>query len=290
MTDGAVAAWCREVCVSSTTSSLCNRSIEICPPCVRRTALDILMCSPGNCSAAAVCPPTIQPTTSPRPTTTPNTTNVSTAVATTFPTTLLVTAAVPQPPDRVAPISSSSTILPMPTLVLVLTVAGSFLVCLTGFAWMYRRRRAAKQDLDVNLTIVHRRQHAKAYNPALANCKLDEFDMHSYNHPRSTSRTQSMSKSSWPYSDMHWSSLCPSTNDKPTDGGDGFDPDPWVFTSPYRRSSVIELGGDVFIKHDDGATVGCAADSPAHDTRSSCSGSDEARGSSPTNTVILGRR
>ncbi|KAF0759261.1 hypothetical protein AaE_003732 [Aphanomyces astaci] len=298
MAGDAVPDWCREVCISSVTSTLCNRSVDTCPPCVRRMALGMLVCSPdNNCAASSSpCPPTFATTSAAdlsetnRRTDATNPTTTFTPPGTTATTTTTIIPS-PLPPDHHAAAThtnlNSSSILPMSTLVLVLAVAGSFLFCLAGCAWVYRwRRQAAKQEMDMSIVRHHTDQkHSKAYHPALANCKLDVYDMHtgacSYSRPRTTSRTQSMSKASW--QDSHWSSttdhpLRPDTSvgDTPlnashnANGGGGMEPDPWLFSNPHRRSSVVELGGDSFPNyppHERPLSYGHSYDSVADDNR-----------------------
>ncbi|KAG9405079.1 hypothetical protein AC1031_004184 [Aphanomyces cochlioides] len=209
---------CTDLCLSSVTSAACNRSESACPTCVF-PRLGIYVCS-YNCTeiGATVCPAQLNASTIfVEPT-------ITTMAPTEHPTTKL-----PSTTEN----SSSGALIPSRLLLILLLVSGSVCVLLACCAWMYRRKVIRDRENN-NLTIV-RHDPTKSYNPTLAHAKLDLWNDRVSSFLRK-STTQTQSTSGW-LSDLF---IAPSPQGlalpKQVE-----EPDPWLFTNPYRRSSVVDL-------------------------------------------------
>ncbi|KAF0700876.1 Aste57867_8628 [Aphanomyces stellatus] len=232
--DVAPPAACALPCrVNVTSKGLCNRTVESCPVCVRfqpsssSSAFCAVANATGMCTAPSsiLCPRIILPGSANNNNSSSNNPNASHATIT-APTSL------PTTPEATigATSASSSAVIPARPLFIVLAVGGCVFLVLALAACIYRRRKA-RRDRDVNLSIV-RADPTKLYHPALA--KTDNIDMwvQDYGLHRSTSQTQSTAFSdlSMPYS-------------TPYGHGQGIHllQDPWLYTNPYRQSSIVEL-------------------------------------------------
>ncbi|KAH9180887.1 hypothetical protein AeNC1_017137, partial [Aphanomyces euteiches] len=209
---------CTDLCLSSVTTAACNRSETACPTCVF-PRLGIYVCT-YNCTeiGATICPAQLNATTIfVEPT-------ITTMAPTEQPTTQL-----PSTTEN----SSSGALIPGRLLLILLLVSGSVCVLLACCAWMYRRKVIRERENN-NLTIV-RHDPTKSYNPTLAHAKLDLWNDRDSSFLRK-STTQTQSTSGW-LSDLF---IAPSPQGlalpKQVE-----EQDPWLFTNPYRRSSVVDL-------------------------------------------------